>query len=208
MRSLLFVPGDSERKLEKGFSAGADVVIVDLEDSVAPDNKPLARRLAPDVIRARRGSGPLIYVRVNDLATGLIDDDLAAVVPARPEGIILPKSQGGADVQHLSTKLRVAEIENGLPDGGIKIIPIVTETGLAALSTATYPNAGPRLAGLTWGAEDLSAAIGARTARDEHGRYTDVFRVARRSGAHRGRQVLRTPGQPCEPVAGTLVGRG
>jgi citrate lyase subunit beta/citryl-CoA lyase len=179
MRALLFVPGDSERKLEKGFSAGADVVIVDFEDSVSPDNKPLARRLAPDVIRAQRGRGPLVYVRVNDLSTGLADDDLAAVVPARPDGIILPKSQGGADIQHLATKLRVAEIENGLPDGGIRIIPIVTETGLATLSTATYPNCSPRLAGLTWGAEDLSAAIGARTARDEHGRYTDVFRYAR-----------------------------
>lgn len=179
MRSLLFVPGDSERKLEKGFSAGADVVIVDFEDSVSRDNKPAARRLAPDIIRAQRGRGPLVYVRVNDLATGLIDEDLAAVVPARPDGIMLPKSQGGADIQHLATKLRVAEIENGLPDGGIRIIPIITETGLATLSTATYPNSSPRLAGLTWGAEDLSAAVGARTARDEHGRYTDVFRYAR-----------------------------
>jgi citrate lyase subunit beta/citryl-CoA lyase len=179
MRSLLFVPGDSERKLEKGFSAGADVVIIDFEDSVSPENKPLARRLAPDVIRARRGSGPSIYVRVNDLPTGLTDDDLAAVVPAQPDGIILPKSQGGADVQHLATKLRVAEIENGLPDGGMKIIPIITETGLGALSTATYPNASPRLAGLTWGAEDLSAAIGASATRDGLGRYTDVFRYAR-----------------------------
>ncbi len=179
MRSLLFVPGDSERKLEKGFSAGADVVIVDFEDSVSPDNKPLARRLASDVIRAKHGGGPLVYVRVNDLSTGLTDEDLAAVVPARPDGIMLPKSQGGADVQHLATKLRVAEIEKGLPDGGIKIIPIITETGLGTLSTATYPKASPRLTGLTWGAEDLSAAIGARTARDEHGRYTDVFRYAR-----------------------------
>ena len=179
MRSLLFVPGDSERKLEKGFSAGADVVIVDLEDSVSPENKPLARRLAPDVIRARRSGGPLVYVRVNDLSTGLTDDDLAAIVPALPDGIILPKSQGGADVQHLSTKLRVAEIENGLPDSGMKIIPIITETGLGALSTATYPNASPRLAGLTWGAEDLSAAIGASATRDGRGRYTDVFRYAR-----------------------------
>jgi citrate lyase subunit beta/citryl-CoA lyase len=179
MRSLLFVPGDSERKLEKGFSAGADVVIIDFEDSVSPDNKPLAQRLAPYVIRARRGSGSLIYVRVNDLSTGLTDDDLAAVVPAQPDGIILPKSQGGADVQHLATKLRVAEIENGLPDSGMKIIPIITETGLGALSTATYPNASPRLAGLTWGAEDLSAAIGASATRDGRGRYTDVFRYAR-----------------------------
>jgi citrate lyase subunit beta / citryl-CoA lyase len=179
MRSLLFVPGDSEKKLEKGFSAGADAVIVDLEDSVAPDNKSLARRLAPDVIRARRGGSSLVYVRVNDLSTGLADHDLAAIVPAGPDGIILPKSAGGADVQHLSTKLRVAEIENGLPDGGIRIIPIVTETGIATLSAATYPNCSSRLAGLTWGAEDLSAAIGARTARDENGRYTDVFRYAR-----------------------------
>jgi len=179
MRSLLFVPGDSDRKLEKGFSAGADVVIVDLEDSVAPQNKAEARRIAAKAIGARPAGGPTIYVRVNDLSTGLTDDDLAAIVPARPDGIVLPKSQNGADVQHLSVKLRVAEIENGLPDGGIRIIPIITETGLATLSTATYPNASPRLAGLTWGAEDLSAAIGARAARDEHGRYTDVFRFAR-----------------------------
>jgi citrate lyase subunit beta/citryl-CoA lyase len=183
MRSLLFVPGDSEKKLEKGFSAGADVVIVDLEDSVAPADKPPARRLAADIIRARpsgnTAGGPLVYVRVNDLSTGLTDEDIAAVVPARPDGIVLPKAQGGADVQHLSTKLRVAEIEAGLPDGPIKILPIVTETPLAALSTATYPNCSPRLAGLTWGAEDLSAAIGAAATRDERGRYTDTFRYAR-----------------------------
>ena len=179
MRSLLFVPGDSERKLEKGFSAGADVVIVDLEDSVAPENKPLARRTAAEAIASRPAGGPVVYVRVNDLSTGLTDDDLAAVVPARPDGIVLPKSASGADVQHLSTKLRVAEIENGLPDRSIKIIPIITETGIATLSTASYPNCSSRLAGLTWGAEDLSAAIGARASRDEHGRYTDVFRYAR-----------------------------
>jgi citrate lyase subunit beta/citryl-CoA lyase len=180
MRSLLFVPGDSEKKLQKAFSAGADAVIVDFEDSVAPQNKAIARRLSAEVIGAvPRDGGPLVYVRVNDLATGLTDEDLAAIVPARPDGIMLPKSINGADVQHLSTKLRVAEIENGLPDGGIRIVPIITETALATLSAATYASAGPRLAGLTWGAEDLSAAIGARTPRDEHGRYTDVFRYAR-----------------------------
>lgn len=183
MRSLLFVPGDSDRKLEKGFAAGADVVIIDLEDSVAPSNKPAARSMAAAVMRSHAAggetNGPLVYVRVNDLLTGLIDEDLAALVPAGPDGIILPKAQGGADVQHLSTKLRVAEIEHGLPDGAIRILPIITETGLATLSTATYPNCSPRLAAVTWGAEDLSAAVGARTARDEHGRYTDVFRYAR-----------------------------
>jgi len=178
MRSLLFVPGDSEKKLEKGFSASADAVIVDLEDSVAPANKPKARSLAGEAIGARP-SGHRVYVRVNDLTTGLTDADLAAVVPAKPDGLILPKSQGGADVQHLSTKLRVAEIEAGLPDGGIAILPIITETGLATLSTATYAGCSPRLVGLTWGAEDLAAEIGARTNRDAHGRYTDVFRLAR-----------------------------
>ncbi|MEQ1942706.1 CoA ester lyase [Mesorhizobium sp. VNQ89] len=178
MRSLLFVPGDSEKKLEKGFSARADAVIVDLEDSVAPANKPKARTLAGEAIRARP-SGHRVYVRVNDLTTGLTDADLAAVVPAKPDGLILPKSQGGADVQQLSTKLRVAEIEAGLPDGGIAILPIITETGLATLSTATYAGCSPRLVGLTWGAEDLAAEIGAQTNRDAHGRYTDVFRLAR-----------------------------
>lgn len=179
MRSLLFVPGDSDRKLEKGFAAGADVVIVDLEDSVAPSNKQQARERAAEFLRGRPAGGPVVYVRVNDLASGLTDDDLAGLAVARPDGIMLPKAQGGPEVQHLSTKLRVAEIENGLPDGAIKIIPIVTETGLATLQTATYANCSPRLAALTWGAEDLSAAIGARTSRDENGRYTDVFRLAR-----------------------------
>lgn len=180
MRSLLFVPGDSEKKLEKGFSAGADVVIVDLEDSVAPQNKGLARRTAADFIRSGRGeTGSAIYVRINDLSTGLTDDDLASVVPSRPDGIMLPKSNSGADVQHLAVKLRVHEAENGLADGGIGIIPIITETGMGVLSGASYRGASPRLAGLTWGAEDLSAAIGARATRDERGHYTDVFRYAR-----------------------------
>jgi len=180
MRSLLFVPGDSERKLEKGFGAGADVVIVDLEDSVAPQNKALAREIAARFIAERRAqTGSVIYVRVNDLSTGLTDDDLAAVVAARPDGIMLPKSNSGQDVQHLSAKLRVREAENGLADGAIKILPIITETPAGVLAAATYAGASARLAALTWGAEDLSAAIGARTARDERGRYTDVFRFAR-----------------------------
>lgn len=180
MRSLLFVPGDSERKLEKGFGAGADVVIVDLEDSVAPHNKALAREIAARFIAERRAqTGSVIYVRVNDLSTGMTDDDLAAVVSAGPDGIMLPKSNSGLDVQHLSAKLRVHEAESGLADGAIKILPIITETPAGVLAAATYAGTSARLAGLTWGAEDLSAAIGARTARDERGGYTDVFRLAR-----------------------------
>ena len=180
MRSLLFVPGDSEKKLEKGFGAGADVVIVDLEDSVAPQNKATARDIAARFIAEHRTkTSSTIYVRVNDLSTGLTDDDLAALVSAKPDGIMLPKSNSGLDVQQLSAKLRVHEAENGLPDGGIKILPIITETAAGVLAAATSAGASARLAGLTWGAEDLSAAIGARTARDENGRYTDVFRLAR-----------------------------
>ncbi len=180
MRSLLFVPGDSEKKLEKGFGAGADVVIVDLEDSVAPQNKAAAREIAARFIGGNRHqTSAAIYVRVNDLSTGLTDDDLAALVPAKPDGIMLPKSNSGQDVQQLSAKLRVHEAEHGLPDGAIKILPIITETAAGVLAAATYAGASARLAGLTWGAEDLSAAIGARAARDENGRYTDVFRLAR-----------------------------
>ena len=180
MRSLLFVPADSERKLEKGFASPADAVIVDLEDSVALANKQAARRIAAGFIAERRAAlRAALFVRVNDLQSGLADADLAALVPVRPDGIMLPKAAGGQDVQQLSAKLRVHEAENGLADGGIKILPIVTETAGAVLAAASYAGASARLCGLTWGAEDLSAAIGARTARDDAGRYTDVFRLAR-----------------------------
>ncbi|MEO9339008.1 CoA ester lyase [Mesorhizobium sp. SB112] len=177
MRSLLFVPGDSEKKLEKGFQSDADVVIVDLEDSVSLANKEAGRRVAAEFLGQKRQV--TVYVRVNDLSTGLTDDDLAALVPARPDGIMLPKSNSGEDVQHLSTKLRVYEAKNGLPDGAIRIIPIITETAGGVFGAQTYRDKSPRLAGLTWGAEDLSAAIGARATRDDKGRYTDVFRLAR-----------------------------
>ncbi|WP_442577407.1 HpcH/HpaI aldolase/citrate lyase family protein [Mesorhizobium sp. ASY16-5R] len=180
MRSLLFVPGDSERKLEKGFSSAADVLLIDLEDSVSPQNKAAARTLAADVIRSRRGeTKAAIYVRVNDFASGLLDDDLRAVISARPDGIMLPKADGLADIERLSAKLRVREAENGLPDGAIRILPIISETAAGVFGASTYGRGNPRLSGVTWGAEDLSAAIGARATRDENGRYTDLFRLAR-----------------------------
>jgi citrate lyase subunit beta/citryl-CoA lyase len=180
MRSLLFVPGDSEKKLEKGFQSGADVVIIDLEDSVAAANKAAARSVTAEFIRAHRNETKAgLYVRVNDLSTGLTDDDLAAVVAVAPEGIMLPKANSSADVTHLSAKLRVHEAEYGLADGVTKIIAIMTETAAGVLAAPSWREANPRLAALTWGAEDLSAAIGAGATRDENGRYTDVFRFAR-----------------------------
>ena len=180
MRSLLFVPGDSERKLEKGFQSGADLVIIDLEDSVAPAKKAAARATASAFIQALpRTAAPKIYVRVNDLSTGLTDADLAAVVAARPDGIMLPKCNAGADVGQLSAMLRVHEADNAVDDGQTRIIALITETAAGVLSAGTYGDPNPRLAGVTWGAEDLSASIGASASRDEAGRYTDVFRLAR-----------------------------
>jgi len=180
MRSLLFVPGDSERKLEKGFASEADVLLIDLEDSVAPQNKAAARALAADMIRARReGAKAAIYVRVNDFSSGLIDQDLQAVIAARPDGIMLPKAGGLTDIERLSAKLRVQEAVNGLSDGATRILPIVSETAAGVFGAATYGRGNQRLSGVTWGAEDLSAAIGARATRDDTGRYTDLFRLAR-----------------------------
>jgi len=180
MRSLLFVPGDSERKLEKSLASGADVLILDLEDSVALSAKAAARETVAGFLRSRAGvPSPLLYVRVNDLSTGLADDDLAAVVAARPAGIMLPKANSADDVSLLSAKLRVCEAEAGLPDGATRILPLITETPAGLLAAATHARPNPRVAGLTWGAEDLSAAVGVQSARDDAGAYTHLFQHAR-----------------------------
>lgn len=180
MRSLLFVPGDSERKLEKAISSQSDVLIADLEDSVSLDSKAEARRIAAVFLQsARSRTNAQLYVRVNDLATGLTEDDLAVVMKARPDGIMLPKAEGGNDVARLAAALRVHEAENGIEDGRTRILPIITETALGVLNAASYRGSSDRLAGLTWGAEDLSAHIGALAARHEDGSYTPLFQLAR-----------------------------
>jgi citrate lyase subunit beta/citryl-CoA lyase len=179
MRSLLFVPADSPKKLDKGLSSEADALLIDLEDSVALPNKPEARRLAAEALRRADRSGPRLYVRVNPLDSGLIDGDLDAVMPAAPDGIMLPKASGGTDVQHLAAKLAVREAEAGLPDGGTRILPIASETAHALFQMGTYRGSSHRLEALTWGAEDLSADLGAETNVDEHGRYTEPYRLAR-----------------------------
>lgn len=181
MRSLLFVPGDQPRKIEKGLTSGADVLLVDLEDSVAPANKVAARAVARDAIEAAKAAGaaPRLFVRVNALDTGLTDDDLDLVMQAGPHGILLPKALSGMDVQHLAAKLAVREAENGLPDGGTVIIAIATETAASLFTMGSYRGATHRLAGLTWGAEDLSADLGAETNRTPDGLLTDPYRMAR-----------------------------
>lgn len=181
MRSLLFVPGDSEKKLAKGLGSGADCLIVDLEDSVSADDKPAARQMTAEFLAAHEpeSRSQKLFVRVNDLLTGLTDQDLAAIVAARPDGIMLPKSSGGTDVLQLAVKLRVYEADAGLEDGVTPILPIVTETALGVINAGTYRDATARLAGMTWGAEDLAADLGAEANRDEEGRYTPAFQHAR-----------------------------
>ena len=180
MRSLLFVPGDSEKKLEKGLTSQADILLIDLEDSVSPERKAAARQITAGFLAENRDRpSPRLFVRINDLASGLADDDLAAVMPSMPHGILLPKSNSGKDVTRLSAKLNVHEARARIAEGITQIIAIITETAIGTLSAATYRDASKRLTGLSWGAEDLSAVIGAATARDDTGLYTDVFRLAR-----------------------------
>jgi citrate lyase subunit beta / citryl-CoA lyase len=181
MRSLLFVPADGGRKLDKAMASGADGVIVDLEDSVALESKAAARKSAADFLKdaCKAASRPRIIVRVNAIETGSIDEDLDAVVWTQPDAILLPKAQGGASVIHADAKIAVREAIAGLPDGGIKILAIATETAAALFLAGTYGGASQRLIALTWGAEDLSAELHAETNRDNDGSFLDPYRLAR-----------------------------
>jgi citrate lyase subunit beta / citryl-CoA lyase len=181
MRSLLFVPADSPRKLDKGMTSGADALIVDLEDSVALDGKARARDSAAAFLKnaMAAASRPVLVVRVNGLQTGLIDADLDAIAPAKPDAIMLPKAEGGVSVIHVDAKLAVREAKNDLPEGSIKILPIATETAASLFVAGTFANSSSRLLSLTWGAEDLSAELGARANRDADGRFLEPYRLAR-----------------------------
>ncbi|HEX2137621.1 MAG TPA: CoA ester lyase [Microvirga sp.] len=181
MRSLLFVPGDSPRKLEKGLSSGADALIVDLEDSVALSAKEEARRVTAGFLReaTAQSARPRLIVRVNGLATGLTEADLDGVMAAGPDAVMLPKTVGGPDVAHLGAKLAVREAEFGLADGATRIVAIATENARGVFALGTFAGASHRLSGLTWGGEDLSADIGAETNRREDGSYTEPYRLAR-----------------------------
>jgi citrate lyase subunit beta / citryl-CoA lyase len=185
MRSWLFVPGDSESKLAKAVGCGADAIIVDLEDSVSPANKAHARDQARDwltlhrqqVVQDRKLGR---WVRINALDSREWREDLIAVLPGAPDGIMLPKSAGPESVQQLGAELYELEGRSGVAAGSTRILPLVSETARAALTIAQYADVPlPRLAGLTWGAEDLSAAIGATRKRDAAGTWTDAFRYVR-----------------------------
>jgi citrate lyase subunit beta / citryl-CoA lyase len=181
MRSLLFVPADDAKKLDKAMACGADALIVDLEDSIPAQGKAHARMRAAAFIgeAGKVSQRPRLLVRINGFATGLADADLDAVVPARPDAIMLPKAEGGPDVVRADAKLSAREAISGLPDGSIRIVAIATETATALFLAGTYGGASARLEGLTWGAEDLSAELGAETNRDGEGRFLDPYRLAR-----------------------------
>ena len=178
IRSLLFVPGDSPRKFERASSGPADALILDLEDSVAPANKAQARAVTATML----GQTPRrqrLYVRVNAFDTGLTAADLAVVMAARPDGIVLPKAGGGDDVRRLAYMLDAFEATHGIAPGSTRILPIVTETADSLFALSSYRDSSPRLWGLMWGAEDLMAALGAYDNRDREAAYTGPFRTAR-----------------------------
>jgi citrate lyase subunit beta/citryl-CoA lyase len=167
MRSLLFVPADSERKIAKARASAADVVILDLEDSVAAEAKTEARRIAATVL-AERATGPALFVRVNSFGSGLIEADLEALTGVSPDGLVLPKARSGNEVA------RLAELARGLP-----LIAIATETVASLFAIASFATDSTSLLGLAWGGEDLSAELGAARNRDDSGSYTEPYRFAR-----------------------------
>ena len=179
MRSLLFVPGDDERKIAKGLASSADALILDLEDAVAADRKVRARELCARTL-AGAAAGKALFVRVNALDSAGLQDDLDAVVPARPYGIVLPKCRSAEDVRALDGMLSVREARAGLEAGAIRILPIVTETAGSLFGLASYANpVPPRLYGMMWGGEDLAADLGSVANRGADGRYLAPFELAR-----------------------------
>jgi citrate lyase subunit beta/citryl-CoA lyase len=179
MRSMLFVPADSERKLAKGLGSPADALILDLEDAVAAPRKDAARALAAAFVAEHAASlKTLLYVRINPLDSGLAMRDLAAVTVPGLAGIMLPKTNSADDVRRVAFCLDALEARAGMAAGSVRIVPVATETATAMLTMASFTRHVPRLAGITWGAEDLSAAIGAISNRDADGNLAPLYTLA------------------------------
>jgi citrate lyase subunit beta/citryl-CoA lyase len=182
LRSLLFVPGDSEKKIGKADAIGADALVLDLEDSVSAVNKPMARDLVVSFLRdrPRPTRKSQIWVRINPLDTAFALPDLAAVAGAAPDGLMLPKANGPNDVLKLSHFLDALEVQGRVEAGSIGILPVATETAVAPFRLGEYACAAiARLIGLTWGAEDLAVAVGASTNVDSSGRWAVTYQLAR-----------------------------
>lgn len=178
MRSLLFVPGDSRRKFEKALQTGADAVILDLEDAIAPEQKAAARLLVAELLAGAPRGDKTLYVRINALETGLALADLAAVMPARPDGIMLPKCRGPEQLRQLDFYLDAFEAAAGTEAGHTRTMALVAETADSILALPAYRDCGPRLWGMMWGAEDLATSLGALENRRD-GDWLDPYRLAR-----------------------------
>lgn len=181
MRSWLFAPGDSTKKMGKAEASAADIALFDLEDSVAPENKAAARAMVAEQIAASPARARL-WVRINPIGTADCIADLAAIIPARPGGVFLPKAEGAGDITQLHHYLTALEAANGIPQGRTMIAALVTETAAAMFRTGEYAGDYPgkaRLAAMSWGAEDLSAALGASEQRGADGGYSHTYELAR-----------------------------
>jgi citrate lyase subunit beta / citryl-CoA lyase len=181
MRSLLFVPADGGSKLDKAVASGADAVIIDLEDSIAPERKDTARAAALSFLKRHSAPGerPRLLVRINGLDTGMTDADLDAIVEGTPDAVVFPKAEGATSVVHLDAKLTAREAIAGVPEGHIKILAQAVETAAGLFAAGTFRGASARLIGLTWGPEDLSAELGAAANRGTDGALTEPYRLAR-----------------------------
>jgi citrate lyase subunit beta / citryl-CoA lyase len=179
LRSLLFVSGDSERKFAKAKTSGADALILDLEDSVAPAQKPAGRQLAARVLEDPSPRDWSFFVRANALDTGLALDDLAAVVRPGLDGLLIRKANRVEDLQRFGHYLDALETKAGMALGSVKMAVVATETAKAMFALGSYAPAHPRLVALTWGAEDLSAALGATDNKEPDGAWTFPYQVAR-----------------------------
>ncbi|WP_395393009.1 CoA ester lyase [Novosphingobium sp. BL-8A] len=177
-RSWLFAPGDSEKKMTKAMEGEADIVLIDLEDAVAPDSKAAARPMVHDFIAANPEQRGRLWVRINPLDGPHTLDDLVAIMPARPGGIMLPKVYGRQDVETLDRYLEALEVANGIDQGSTPVIVLITETAEAMFHTGDYKGA-PRVVALTWGAEDLADSIGASSNKNADGSYSFTYELAR-----------------------------
>jgi citrate lyase subunit beta/citryl-CoA lyase len=179
IRSLLFVPGDSERKIAKGLASAADALILDLEDSVSPDRRPAARRLVYATLSANKGDKKL-FVRINAFDTPDFLPDLVAIISGGPFGVMLPKCPNAQQVLRLADMLTALEARDGISPGQTRILPIVTETAASMFGLGSYAEISiPRVYGMLWGGDDLSADLGATANREEDGHYTTPYRLAR-----------------------------
>ncbi|WP_379921886.1 HpcH/HpaI aldolase/citrate lyase family protein [Erythrobacter sp. R86502] len=181
MRSWLFAPGDSEKKIGKAMSGPADIALLDLEDSVSPENKPAARALVAEHIAASDDRNRL-WVRINPITGADCIADLVAIMPAKPGGVFLPKAEGAADIAQLHHYLTALEAANGITQNTTQIAALVTETAAAMFRTGDYAGDYPgkaRLAAMSWGAEDLSSALGASEQRGADGEYSHTYEMAR-----------------------------